>query len=219
MKIPKKTKNEAIKLRKKGCSIQEISKKLHIARSTVSLFSKSIKLNQKAIKRLEKRKQFGKLKWQKISKEKRRDIAYINNTWAKNTFSKIKPSQELYRLICATLYWAEGGKTNITRLEFTNSDPEILKCFLKSLKNGFEFEIQKVRLNIHIHEYHNDQKLKKYWSNTLKIPLTQFNKSYLKPHTQKRIKLGYNGCVRICYNCAEIARKIKVIYSSINKYI
>jgi orotate phosphoribosyltransferase-like protein len=56
MRLPQETKEKAIKLRKNGYSLKEISEKLNIAKSTASVWLRNIKLTQKAKKRLKKRK-------------------------------------------------------------------------------------------------------------------------------------------------------------------
>jgi orotate phosphoribosyltransferase-like protein len=51
-KLPLEIKRKAIALRKRGYSVKEIAEKLHIAKSTSSLWVREIKLNKKAQQRL-----------------------------------------------------------------------------------------------------------------------------------------------------------------------
>lgn len=219
MKLPEQLYIHAKNLRISGYSLSEIAKQLNISKSTASQWVKNIVLSKTAKQRIKKQQEIGKLKWKEISKKNRENTESENEKWANNSLSTIDYSREQHQLICALLYWAEGGKTCKTRLEFTNSDPKILQCFLTSLIKGFEFDMKRVKVNIHIHEYHNEKQLKKYWSKILGIPPCNFNKNYLKPHTKKRIKIGYNGCVRICYNSADTFRKVEAIYKNLNKHI
>lgn len=85
--------------------------------------------------------------------------------------------------------------------------------FLKLIREGFLIDESKLRVLVHIHEYHNNDEIKFFWSSVTKIPLNQFHKSYLKPHTGKRIKEGYMGCVNINYFDSQVARQIKVLYN------
>ena len=47
----------------------------------------------------------------------------------------------------------------------------------------------------------------------------QFNKSYLKPHTHKKTRKSYQGCVRICYYSADTARMVRALYTTLAELI
>jgi len=72
---------------------------------------------------------------------------------------------------------------------------------------------------MHLHSYHNENIQKDFWSNLTKIPKTQFNKTFLKPHTGKRIRDNYPGCVAIIYHDRALARLLKEIYRLFAKKI
>jgi len=206
---------KAVNLRKNGLSLHEISNRLKIAKSTASLWLRDINLNEKAKKRLSKRSMLGTKKANK-TKQIKKDLAIKKvEKWAYQVIHKIKFSPHLLQTCCSLLYWAEGGKFAGNRLEFTNSDPLMIETFLYYLRKGFNIDESKLRANIHLHEYHNDEIQKDYWHKITKIPMSQFNKSYIKPHTHKTIRKNYPGCVRICYYSADTARKIKALYSTL----
>lgn len=219
MRYSLKKKEKAIALRKQGCSIKEVAQKMNIAKSTSSLWLREVELNKKAQKRLKNRKIFGQYKARKTVEKKREEREKRYALWAKEVLQKTSKTKNSMQLYCAILYWAEGGKFTDTHLEFTNSDPQMIRFFLKLLRKGFNINEEKLKANIHLHEYHNELKQKRFWCNVTKVPFSQFNKSYLKPHTRKRIRPNYSGCVRICYYSADVARKIKALYSNIEKYV
>lgn len=219
MPYPIELKENAIKLRTQGYSYKEIAGKLNIAKSTASHWLRDIRLSIQAQKRLQGRRIFGYYKTMKTKRKKKRLLLKKYSSWANEILKKIEIGKTLSQIFCALLYWAEGGKFTDNHLEFTNSDPKIIKIFLKLLKKGFEIDEKKLKANIHLHEYHIEKKQKKFWSKITGIPSSQFNKSYLKPHTKKRVRENYPGCVRICYYSADTARRIKALYSSLIKYI
>ena len=88
----------------------------------------------------------------------------------------------------------------------------MIKTFLILLRKSFSIDENRLRLNMHLHEYHNKKTMKKFWSNLTKIPYSRINKTYIKPHSRKTIRKGYKGCVRICYYSKEISQKIKALY-------
>ncbi len=134
----------------------------------------------------------------------------------KQTLCEIKFDVFFYKILASTMYWAEGGKEK-SFLAFVNSDPAMIKSYLKALRKGFKLDESKFRCLIHIHEYHNEEMIKNFWSNITDIPLSQFSKSYLKPHTSKRVHNDYKGCIRIRYYDSMIAAEIRMIYNMLPK--
>jgi len=219
MKHPIELKEKAISLRKSGYSLKEISEKLKIAKSTASLWSSNVKINKKGKKRLKKRKLLRYYKIKILWKKKKKKRLKKYNSWANKILKSVIIDKQLSRIMCALLYWAEGGKFTDIRLEFTNSDPIMIKTYLTLLKKGFNIDEKKLRANIHLHDYHDDITQKQFWSNVANIPISQFNKSWRKQNTKKRIRKNYPGCVRICYHSADTARRIKALYKNFINYI
>lgn len=200
-------------LRKRGFSYGEIAKKLSISKSTAFLWTKNIILTLTAKKRLKSKEKFNLIKANQSLKTKRNiEKKYILDS-AKLYISKISLDHNLDKLFCSFLYWAEGSKIGRTRIIFTNSDPKMINVFLKLFRRAFIVDEKKFRALIHIHEYHNDSEIKKYWSEITKIPLSQFNRSYFKPHTRKRIRDNYKGTISIRYYDYKIAQEINFIYN------
>jgi len=213
-RLPIEIKEKAIKLRIKGYSVKEISEKLHIAKSTSSLWLKNIELNQKAQKRLEKRKLLGyyrgSLTWQKKrtkAEEQRRILAL-------KIIDRIKKDSNHLKIYCSLLYWCEGGKTEKDSLRFINSDPNLIRTFLTLFRKSFITDPKKFRVLLHLHEYHDEARQKEFWSSLTKIPKNQFLKSFHKPHTAKTIKENYPGCATIYYYDVKLTRELRSLYKT-----
>lgn len=203
---------KAINLRKNGYSYQEISKNLNVAKSTAYNWTNKIILNNKARKRIAGRLAIGMVKAKEVLKEKRDKIIKEINDKTAQYSSQSKYDKEINRLLCSLLYWAEGEK-NRSSIVFTNSDPLMIECFLTLIRSSFKLDEKKFRALIHVHEYHDEKELKNYWSNITNIPLSQFLKSYLKPHTKKTIRKGYKGTISIRYYDYKIALELGFIYN------
>jgi len=69
---------------------------------------------------------------------------------------------------------------------------------------------EKIKIMLHIHALHCRKDIEKYWSSITGIPLTQFNKTYIKPTSLKHRKNPlYNGtCAVRIYN-KDLFRRIK----------
>ncbi len=216
-RLPLSIKEKACDLRSKGYSVKEIADKLHIAKSTSSLWVRYIELNRKAKRRLKKKKLLkyykGSLSWQrKRIKEENR-----YNSLAREIINHTKKDSHHLKLYCALLYWCEGGKNYKESVRFVNSDPILINTFLNLLRKSFQIDEKRLHILMHLHKYHNENKQKTFWSNLTKIPKKQFNKTFWKPHTKKRIKENYPGCVALYYHDCKIARQLQAIYKNFPK--
>jgi hypothetical protein len=209
-------KNKAQTLRKKGNSFSEISIKLNIAKSTASLWTRNVKLNKLAVKRLKNNSDSGREKSLQIRKLKHKEIQQSNLLYAKKVVKKANINTETVQIFCALLYWGEGSKLDRC-LRFTNSDPKMINTFLRLLRKSFpDIDEKKFRCVLQIHEYHNEKIELNYWSNITKIPTSQFTKSYLKPHTGTIEREGYHGTIGIKYYDTNVVDRLIAIYNTLS---
>lgn len=204
---------KAINLRKKGYSIKEIAQKMGIATSTSSVWVRNTTLDRSANNRIKKRRLQGQINATKKKKILKYKLQSIIKQETNLTLKNIVFDKHIYQLICALLFWAEGTK-NFKNLTFTNSDPKMMHVFITLLRKSFSLDESKFRCLVHIHNYHNDEAVKLFWSKLTGIPLSQFNKSYTKPHTGKNYHPGYKGCLRLTYYDYTLALKLKSLYNN-----
>ena len=198
-------------LRRQGLSIQEIAAKLDVSKSTVSLWARDVPLSKAAQRRLVDRSRRGRQKGLLANQERRklRDKRIFQQ--AKGIIGTIPQSKEQSALVCALLYWCEGGKTEGS-IQFANADPLLVKTFLHCLRLAFELDEKKFRVCLHLHEYHDVEKQMIFWSQATGIHRTQFLKSYRKPHTGKRKKSDYPGCASIRYHDVTVALTLRSLW-------
>jgi len=217
MSYPIETKELAVKLRKFGYSIREISHKLRVSKSTASLWLNSVILNKKAKDRLKKRKILGQYKTMLIANSKRLEIQKKISKTVQYQLKTINKTKSLYKLLLSLLFWTEGGKSTDSYVFFTNSDPKMVGLFVYLIRQSFDIHESKFRALIHIHEYHDKKRQIRYWSDITNIPPEQFSKSYVKAHTGKRIRQGYQGSIRIRYYDHKIALELRSFYNTLVK--
>jgi len=174
-------KQKAINLRQKGESIKDIARKLNVAKSSVSVWVRDIKLNSK---------QLSKLSSKGVSKdiiEKRRKTRLTNEQNKRDDVmleaGKDIKKISLYelRLIGLCLYWGEGGKTHQGSARISNSDPAVIKTMMRFFREICFVEESKFRGHIHTYSHLNAKKAEQYWSKISGIPQKQFYKTYCKP--------------------------------------
>lgn len=202
---------KAKELRKKGYSINELSRILIVSKSTISKWVNHIELSSKAKKRIENNYSKGQLASQKTIKEK----TMIKNIEADNSaldkLRSIKLSSDYTVLICSLIYQCEGNKSIKDSITFTNSDPELIRTFLYLFRNSFVLDENKFKVLMHLHGYHNEIKQKKFWSQVTGISQKQFLKTFNKPSTGIYKKDKYEGCIQVRYHDVKIGRVIQAV--------
>ncbi len=212
MRLKSIEKQQAIMLRKQGYSLYEISIKLGISKGTASLWLKNTQLSDWAQKRIQKRRNEGSLKSQITLNERTHKRLTEAQDFARKTLENMPETMNNSRLYCALLYWCEGEKSkNDKSLFFTNSDPSLVRSFLKHLRKGYAVEELKFRVCVHLHNYHDPDKQLIFWSKVTTIPLVQFTKPYLKKNSGKNIRIGYAGCASVRYHDVRIARQVHAV--------
>lgn len=203
------TKIKAFELRKQGYSLKEIALKLGIAKGTASMWVKVVPISESGYNRLREKTKVALAKAHKTitNRNDGERLCALNSALQIITkYSPIKP--ELARLLTAILYWCEGTKSADNTLKFANSDPVLVQFFLTVFRQGFNPKIEKFKAILHLHEYHNEPDQIKFWSKITGIPSNQFYRSYHKPHTGKRIKPDYPGCITVNYYDKIVAREV-----------
>ena len=205
-----KEKMEAIRLRQEGKSYSEILRKVHVSKSTLSLWLRDVFLSEKQKERLYvtlRRKNA--YKGAKAQQEKRVIKTKIIISSAK------KEAKHFFHnplfLSGLMLYWAEGGKSEDDGLvAFSNSDTSMIKLIMRWFRIVCKVPEHKFRVCVHMHTLHCRKDLERYWSRVTIVPLERFHKSQIKQTSLKHRKNQlYNGtCViRICD--VDLLRKIK----------
>lgn len=212
----KYTIKKAIELRKRGFSLKEISDKLLISKSTASKWLKDTKIDKIGIDRLDKKITRGRKRGVNTVKNIRELKNEIIKKQSEALLKNFKSNQVIDKIFCSLLYWCEGGKTE-GAIYFTNSDPILIKCFLKLLRNSFEIDESKFRISLHLHPYHNEKKQKIFWSKITNIPINNFFKIYKKENTGKTKKDNYQGCISLRYYDHKIFKEINYIIKYFTK--
>lgn len=210
-------KKKALMLRGKGFSFREISDKLGISKSTASLWLRSVKLSKNAKERIHKLSVDGRNRGKDSVKRRIADEDRKILSKAKNSIARCYLLRNDLKIVCALLYWCEGGKTEKSQLTFINADPKLVKYFIDTFRKAFDVDESRFRALIHLHDYHNVDEQTKFWSEVTRIPKTQFTKPYNKPNTGKRIKKDYQGCISVRYHGREIRQEMLFLIKEISQ--
>lgn len=207
-------KQRALFYRRRGYSLHEISSLLGIAKSTASLWVGKEKLGSQAKTRLKKLVMAGQRKAALHKKLRTQKMESILRLKMAKELQKVKFSNKRQlKLSLALLYGCEGAKTDRkSRVTFINSDPLLIKQFIRLMRCTYQINENKWSCCLHLHAYHNEQKQIQYWSNITGIPKKQFTKVYQKSNTQKRERQNYEGCLSLRYYDSLISRELYYLY-------
>lgn len=217
---------KAINLRKSGFSYSEILKKVPVAKSTLSLWLRSVGLNRKQKQRLTEKKLASMKRGWEACREKRILVTSQIKKRAKSEILNIN-NRELW-LIGAVLYWGEGRKEKEWKsslVELGNSDPSLIKLFVKWLEEICGIPRKDICFRIFLHETskHRLEDIKKYWSKKTKFPVVCFQKVSWKKNKintkRKNIGENYYGLLRVTVKrSTNLNRKIQGWIDGICKY-
>src|ERR1035437_1336323 len=190
-------KEKAVSMRKEGYMYSEILKVVPVAKSTLSDWLRDVGLSKPQFqaltkKRLEAAKRGGLakhrqrlLRTQEIQAKALKDIDYISK-------------RELW-LIGIVLYWAEGTKEKDFQpgisINFNNSDPRMIKVFIKWLLESCKVQKDRINYEIYIHENSKNSidEARKFWSRVSGFPIDKFNKVYFKKNKIKKTNRKNTG--------------------------
>lgn len=182
-------------LRQNGESVKSIAQKLHISKSTASLWVRDIvlstdqleKIRGKWLKATEKGRLLGSLSQKKrrlalIEKYKNYGIKKLANISKKEKFAS-----------GIALYWSEGSKKT-RKVQFCNSDPKLILFLINWLETFFGIESQRLALRLEVNETHKKREdiIKSFWSRELNIPISQFRKTSFKKTKSAKIYENYD---------------------------
>ena len=208
-------KPDAIRLRKKGFSIGKIEHRLGIPRSTLSGWLRDIELSKKQKEKLTQNWKKALVKarkkavlWHNAQKEKRLKEA---KEQALKTVETIDiTDKKILELALAILYMGEGTKSKV-ETAMGNSDPLILKFFLATLKAIYNLDLKKVKCQLSLRADQNPEKMKRFWSKELSIPIDNFG--YVNRDKRTVGSKTYPRYKGVCYiTCGNVSIQRKLLY-------
>lgn len=217
-------KSTAVKLRLKGKSYGEIQKSLGgISKSTLSAWLKNVLISSGVKNKLDKRSKEKSLAGL-IKRNKRQTI--LAKERAKST--RASAAKEIGNIsendlffIGLALYWAEGYKRVILKngvektyhpVSMTNSDPELVKVFIRFLKISCKVDPLKIKANLRIFRHLNEKNILDFWVKETGIPESNFDKTYLGISKSSMGKRPFNrlpfGVIQIRINDTQLFHRI-----------
>lgn len=183
MRFPTLVRSKAIKLRSKGYSYSFIAQKIGCSKSILSYWLKNIdyKPNKYVLQRIKN----ARIKAGKTKKERRRKEKAKIREAAKRTLGFLTKKE--LKIAGAALYWGDGRKYDGV-VGFVNSDPKMIRFFIRWLKAICNVPMGNIRLELHLYPDRSIESLTKFWVNATGIPIKQFLKPQIDRRKNKKLK-------------------------------
>lgn len=214
MQAKRKLQQEARRLRQEGLSINEIVARLDVAKSSVSIWVRDIKLDDEQRGKLHKRRsQFG-LHNRGSGVNRERGLK-VRQTYQQAGRERARQNCALHLAGCM-LYWAEGAKGR-NGVYFTNSDANMIMFFTRFLREEFHIQDHEVALRIHCHTYDEQEisRIERFWCDLLNLPTSCVKKTYIKAGSDSRNNRLANGVCDLRVHRTEI---VQHIFGAIQEY-
>jgi len=200
---------KALELRKKEMSYSQIKKILKVSKSTLSLWLRDYPLSKEKIRELRDCNERRIERFRETMRKKREKR--LEETYRIQKRLVLPLNNREFFIAGLLLYWGEGAKSQKTGLSISNSDPSVIKFFIRWLNKSLNISKKKMRVWLHLYKDMNIAKEIEFWSKILKIPLSQFGHPYIKKTSSKRInhKGGFgHGTCNLRINSVPLAEKV-----------
>ena len=126
-----------------------------------------------------------------------------------------RPDDRMFAVMGASLYWAEGSKSDFS---FSNSDPSMIRLFLYILRTIFSVADKDIVISIRIYEDLNKKKRLAFWSETTGIQLDK-STSVSVLSGFKKGKLIYGMCRVRVRKGGLLLKEFSAIINHVKNYI
>jgi transcriptional regulator with XRE-family HTH domain len=206
----------ARELREQGLDYEEIAAALGVSKSTVSLWVRDMPRPERlSYQECRKRSAEGsRLYWEaeRPAREAQREEVRAAAAGQIGVLSK----REIL-IAGAIAYWCEGAKSKPHRRQervvFTNSDPGLIRFFLRFLDEAGVASAQ-LRFRVNIHETADVAEAERFWREVTGVEAARFQRATLKRHNprtvRKNVGADYHGCLVVSVRqCADLYRRIE----------
>jgi transposase-like protein len=198
--------------REHGVSVKRLARMLGVSQSSISLWVRDIELTQEQRARLRPCGVKGGAVRAARGLERRRKAQERGRAMARRSIPM--------HVAGCMLFWAEGSRNRHT-VEFTNSDPQMVSCFLHFLRKQFSVPDDRVRLTCNLFTDHlpHQQEVERFWLAALGLPRTCLRKSSVNRYSKysqkkRRNKLPFGTC-RLVVHDTDL---VQHLYGAIQEY-
>jgi hypothetical protein len=204
--------------RDEGLPIKEIARRVGVSQASVSVWVRDIELTPEQLAELRaKNPAYNQLLGGRavaIANRRAERIAY--QSYGRDAARR----RDMLHLAGCMLYWAEGNKER-NQLRFSNSDPEMIRFFVRFLRGCFGVGPDEIRITCNLFADHmaRQREIEAFWLEIAGLPASCLCRSivnrYSRHSARKRLnKLPYGTC-RVTVSRTRITQHI---FGAIQEY-
>lgn len=201
----------AVHLRKKGYTYSEIMAAIPgVKKSTLSYWLSPLKLseNQKNKLTLNIFKKLNKARAKALVRRRENRQQYFLKIEYKNQnlISVLNGNKGAAKLVLSALHLGEGSKYRRGSIQFGNSDPGIIKLFMRLMRDCYAVNESKFRCTVLCRADQDPNSLERFWRNITGISRGKFYKTRIDKRTigKPSKKPDYKGVCVINYLSADV---------------
>jgi len=215
--VKREVRENARILRHQGMSVLAISKAVGVAKSTVSLWVRDIELTSAQIEALKESQRRHAYAGQYKGGKRNREIFMAKRvSYQEEGRAKARENRPLHQAGCM-LYWAEGAKER-NEIYFVNSDSNMIRMFIRFLREEMFVVDEDISLYIHCHypDPLEQQRIEQYWVQLLGLQDACLRKTQVKKGSTTRKNILVNGVCGV--RVARSTHLAQHIYGAIQEY-
>ena len=200
-------------------SVKEIARLVGVAPSSVSLWVRDIPLTSEQVDSLRQRNPAYNRQLRGANRNAERGRAR-RLAYQEEGRALARRASPLHVAGCM-LYWAEGDKTSRHAARISNSDPHMLRFFMRFLRECLEVPDEQVRVTCNLFADHlaRQRAIEQFWLQMLTLPQRCLCRSFVNvysKHSQKKRRgvLPY-GTTRLTVHSTAV---VQSIYGAIQEY-
>lgn len=178
----KELKEKAVKLRlEQNLSYSQILSQVPVAKSTLSEWLRFFPLSKDKILELKKRgSERGVISRERfIATMRRKREERMKKVYGTCLERMLKIPRDAFFVAGLMLYLGEGSKTIYSKIALANTDPKIIKFFVKWLAEFLEIRKSNLKAQLHLYPNMDIEKEKGFWKDILGFKDEQFYKPYI----------------------------------------
>jgi transcriptional regulator with XRE-family HTH domain len=201
--------------REEGASINEIARRTGAAKSSISRWVRDIELTDEQRDTLRVAAYLGHVKGRTMHAQLRREARKMAQEDGR---MRAEQGDSFFAAGCM-LYWAEGSKER-NRVEFTNSDPEMVRFFVRFLKTYWNLRDDEIRVTCNLFADHLERQrdIEQFWLDVAELPRESLRRSTVNVYSKYSKKKRQN---RLPYGTCRISvtrtRVVQAIYGAIQE--
>jgi len=200
-------------------SVKEIARVVGVAPSSVSLWVRDIPLTADQLESLRQRNPAYNRQLRGATRNAERGRARRLAAQEEGRLL-VRRADPLY-IAGVMLYWAEGDKSSRNAARISNSDPEVLKLFMRFLRECLDVPDEQVSVTCNLFADHLDRQweIEQFWLDALDLPRARLCKSFVNVYSKysqkkRQNKLPY-GTTRVTVHSTRI---VQSIFGAIQEY-